>query len=58
MEHKVALKHVHRIFLEWENCRVVKHAEQCHQPETAIGKNLAEVAEFEWIVFFFCLASL
>ena len=32
---KVALKHIYSILLEWENCRVIKHTKQCHQPESA-----------------------
>ena len=55
---EVALQHIHRILLEGEDGAIVEHAEQGHEPETAIAKNLADVADFERIVLLLSLTSL
>ena len=57
-EGEVALQHVDGVLLEGEDGRIVEHAEQGNEPETAGGKNLAEVLDAERVVLLFCLAGL
>ncbi len=57
-ESQVALQHVDGILLEWEDGRVVEHAEQSHEPEARRGEDLAEVAQLEGVVFLFLGAGL
>ena len=57
-EGQVALEHVDRILLEREDGAVVQHAEQGHDPESAVGKDLADVADLERVVLLLGLAGL
>ena len=55
---KVALEHIHGIFLEREDRRIVEHAEEGDKPETKAGKDLADVLDLERIVLLLGLAGL
>ena len=55
---KVALKHVYRILLEREDCRVIENAKQRYEPKAAARQYFAEIADLERIVFFFRLTGL
>ena len=57
-ERQVALEHVHRILLEREDGGVVQHAQQGDEPESAVGQDLADVADLERIVLLLGLAGL
>ena len=54
---EIALKHVVRIFLEWEDSRVVEDTKKCHNPEYFGRENIFQIGYLEWIVFFFSTCS-
>ena len=58
VEGDVALEHVHGVFLEREDGRIVEHAEQGHEPEAAVGEDAAEVLDVERLFGLFGLARL
>ena len=58
IEREVALQHIHRVFLERENGAVVEHTKEGYQPETTGREDLANVGNFEGIVFFLGFAGL
>ena len=47
---EVILEHVYSILLEWEDSRVVEHAEQCYQPEDLARKNNLNVTNLELLL--------
>ena len=57
-EREVALEHVNGVLLEGEYGRIVEHAEQGHEPESAAAQDVADVAYLKRVVLLFGLAGL
>ena len=57
-QRQVTLQHIDGVLLEGEDSRIVEHAEQGDNPETAVAEDLANVADLEWVVLLLSLTCL